>query len=95
MTKDVNQVSIVGNLVSDPEFQKINESEVACLRIATGRVKNERGKKEAPEGKETTIHEVRVFVDHIVSLIKNLKKGDRVVICGEVRNTRMEFTSLC
>ena len=37
MTRDVNEVSIVGNLVSDPVFTENNGKRFAKLVIATGK----------------------------------------------------------
>jgi len=104
VTKDINQVSIVGNLTKDPEFTESNGKEFAKLFVATGKFvsrdnlgdPSQRGGFDdigdydfgAHAHKETVYHEVRIYVDHIVGLCKNLKTGDRVVICGELRNTR-------
>ena len=91
MTKDINQVSIVGNLVSDPDLHLMNGKEVVYLRVATGRFTS-KGERESNTDsalkKDTTIHEVRIFVDHIASIAKSMKKGDRVVVWGEIRNNR-------
>ena len=91
MTKDINQVSIVGNLVFDPEFHEANGKEMAFMRVATGRFMSKSDRESSDEEslrRDTTIHDVRVYVDHIVSMVKNLKKGDRVVVWGEIRNNR-------
>ena len=89
MTKDINSISIVGNLVCDPEFRETNGKLVAFVRVATGQfnVRNNDDEDRSTR-KETTVHEVRVYVDHIVNLLTDIRKGDRVVIWGEMRNSR-------
>ena len=75
MTKDINQVSIVGNLVFDPEFHEANGKEMAFMRVATGRFMSKSDRESSDEEslrRDTTIHDVRVYVDHIVSMVKNL-----------------------
>ena len=89
MTKDINQVSIVGNLVCDPEFHEKNDKKTAFLRVATGRFMSKDDRENSDEEslrRDTTIHDVRIYVDHIVSIVKNVKKGDRVVVWGEIRH---------
>ena len=87
MTKDINQISIVGNLVADPQIFTKNSKDVAYLTVMTGSLASNR-KHDEETDREKTSHEVRIFVDHIVNLVRDLKKGDRVVVWGEMRNTR-------
>lgn len=94
MTKDVNQVVIVGNLVSDPVFKEANGKITAIIRVATGKLSTNSNAEDELENydslnfKETVLHDIRVHVDHIVSLVREVRKGDRVVIGGELRNYR-------
>lgn len=91
MTRDVNEVSIVGNLVNDPVFTESNGKRFAKLVIATGKfIPNKNVEDSSSESerayKDRTVHEVRVYVDHIVLKCEELKKGDRVVVNGEIRH---------
>lgn len=102
MTKDVNQITLVGNLTKNPEFSESNGRLSAKIYIATGKFVSNNDTtmsrddvnfddcKDYDSGtsKETVYHEVRIYVDHIVSCCKRLKTGDRVVIGGELRNSR-------
>ena len=72
-----------------------DSSIAAILRVATGKFisKNDRESESDSQDdvfshKETVIHEVKVYVDHIVGICRNLQKGDRVVIGGELRHSR-------
>lgn len=92
MTKDINQISIVGNLVNDPRFftSQTSSNEYAVFTVATGRHHNPNNQDiydDESFDKQTTYHEVRVYVNHIVEISKGLMKGDRVVVCGEIRNS--------
>jgi len=96
VTRDVNEVSIVGNLVNDPTITENDGKRFATMLIATGKLlaarkvlKPDSGDqpKSSPQSpKDRTVHEVRVYVDHIVAICTDLKKGDRVVVHGEIRH---------
>jgi len=102
VTKDVNQITLVGNLTRNPEFSESNGRLSAKIYIATGKFVSNNDttmsrddvnfddRKDYDSGtcKETVYHEVRIYVDHIVGCCKRLKTGDRVVISGELRNSR-------
>ena len=102
MTKDVNQITLVGNLTRNPEFSESNGRISAKIYVATGKfVSNDdttmsrkdvnfddSNDYDSGTSKETVYHEVRIYVDHIVSICKRLKAGDRVVIGGELRTSR-------
>jgi len=96
VTKDINQVSIVGNLTEDPEIINNRSKNFVFLRVATGRF-NSRDyqsheyqdlSEDSQNKKDTTIHDVRIYVEHIAEMASELRKGDRVVIFGEMRNSR-------
>ena len=105
MTKDINQITLVGNLTRNPEFSESNGRISAKIYVATGKFvsnndttmsredvnfddSNDSNDPDSGTSKETVFHEVRIYVDHIVSICKRLKAGDRVVISGELRTSR-------
>ena len=92
VTKDINQIVIVGNLIENPEIRTtpstgtVNESVV--LKVATGSDKTRFSDNEDDGKNLTTVHEIRIFVRHICEVAKRLEKGDRVVAFGEMRFSR-------
>jgi single-strand DNA-binding protein len=75
-----NKVIIVGNLGQDPEIKPMENGEFAILSVATSEFfKN----KEGESTQKTQWHNVVVYNQHFVNLIKQYpKKGDRVYIEG-------------
>lgn len=76
-----NKVYIGGHLGRDPEFKKIGDADLAVFSVATSR----KGK----DKEYTTWHNVEAWrwaADHC----KNLKKGDGVIISGEIKTDEYE-----
>ena len=96
MSKDINQVILVGNLVKDPEFKTNDKGRTqAKLLIATGKFVIKHHSDQISDfdwddgesfSKDTMIHEVRIHVEHICHLCESLEKGDRVIVGGELRH---------
>lgn len=88
MAASINEVRLLGSLGADPEIRRMqNGGAVANLRIAT----SERWKDKASgEWREKTEwHRVTVWAEGLVASIeKNLRKGDRVHIVGQIETRK-------
>lgn len=80
----MNKVILIGNLARDPEIRTTNQDKkIASLRLITS---TKRGGREYSEG-----HTVSVYNVGLAGLLeKYSKKGDKIMITGQLRNTRWE-----
>lgn len=74
----INNVTLFGNLGQDPEIRAMqNGNEVCNISLATSKSwKDDRGEWQSI----TEWHKVSVFGQYNVDAVKNLKKGDSVLI---------------
>ena len=80
----INKVILVGNLGKDPEIKQINQKEIANFTIATT--------SGFGENKKTQWHNIVVYNEKIVPVVKNyIKKGSKVYVEGSLE-TR-EYTT--
>lgn len=80
----MNKVILIGNLARDPEIRTTNQGKkIASLRLITS---TKRGGNEYSEG-----HTISVYNAGLAGLLeKYSKKGDKIMITGQLRNTKWE-----
>jgi len=83
-----NHITIVGNLVEDPEVRFTNTGiAVANLRVAvTQRIQQDGQWRDG----ETTFFKVNVWRDQAEHLAESLGKGDRIMVTGRLRQRSWE-----
>ena len=72
----VHRVVLVGRLVKDPELRKTNSD----ISFATFTLAVDNRVKEADGTRGTIFIDCRVFRDQADSLVKNTRKGSKIVI---------------
>jgi single-strand DNA-binding protein len=83
-----NHTTIVGNLVDDPELRFINNgTPVVNFRVAVTQRVQEGG---AWRDGETTFFRVNAWRDQATHLADSLRKGDRVMVLGRLRQRSWE-----
>lgn len=81
MSLNLNQISLAGNLVSDPEIKTIGGTQLCKLRVAT----NERWKsKDGSKQEKVTYFDVDVWGNHAAPCAQYLSKGQPVYIQGKM-----------
>lgn len=87
LSKDLNQSVLAGNLVCDPEFleTKTGNKIYAKLKLATARQTSEHRSEDSEFNVGPDIHQIHVHVGHMVEMARKMKKGDRIVVGGEIR----------
>jgi single-strand DNA-binding protein len=83
-----NHTTIVGNLVDDPELRFTNNgTPVVNLRVAVTQRVQEGG---AWRDGETTFLRVNAWRDQATHLADSLRKGDRIMVMGRLRQRSWE-----
>jgi single-strand DNA-binding protein len=83
-----NHTTIVGNLVDDPELRFTNSgTPVVNLRVAVTQRVQEGG---AWRDGETTFLRVNAWRDQATHLADSLRKGDRIMVMGRLRQRSWE-----
>lgn len=85
---DLNRVSLIGNLIKDPETKTFGDNKsLVALVIATNRqIKDSKGEKK----EETLFHNVVSFGKVSEIIAKYLKKGSRIYLEGRLNNRKWE-----
>ena len=80
---DLNQLTITGNLVRDPELRNLPSGQAVCnIRIAH----NERRKNSAGDWSDSPAYfDVTIWSGLGEYLAKNLTKGQKVVVAGRLK----------
>ncbi len=88
MAKSINRVTLLGNLGSDPDVEKLDDdAKRAVLNVATNfKVKNKKDEWE----ERTEWHRVVAWDKQAELAEKYLKKGDRVFLEGRLRTRSWE-----
>lgn len=89
----INKVILLGNLGKDPEIRTTtNGKEIASFSIATGESWKDKNTGERKE--KTEWHNVVVFSDGLVGVVKNyLKKGSKVYVEGALQTRKWQDQS--
>lgn len=84
----LNDVTLIGNLGSDPEMKYIPNGKAVCeFPLATSRQwKNKDGSK----GEDTQWHRCVVWEARAETCAKYLKKGSKICVKGEIRYDKWE-----
>lgn len=88
MGQGMNRVTLVGNLGAEPELKYFDGgTKVLKLRLATNDTWRD---KEGVQQERTEWHSITVFGSRGESLSRFLKKGDRLVVEGQLRTSSYE-----
>lgn len=90
MAGSLNQVTLIGNLGSDPDIRTMqNGDKVANLSIATSETWKDKNTSE--KRKKTEWHRVVIFNQGLVSICENyLKKGAKIYLQGQLETRSWE-----
>jgi len=87
MAGSVNKVILIGNLGKDPECRAMqNGTKVANLSIATSESWKDKASGEKKE--KTEWHKVVIFGQLAEIAERNLKKGSKVYVCGQLQTRK-------
>jgi single-strand DNA-binding protein len=82
-----NHTVVVGNLADDPELRFNNGTPVTNLRVAVTQRVQEGG---AWRDGETSFFRVNAWRENATHLAESLRKGDRVIVLGRLRQRSWE-----
>jgi single-strand DNA-binding protein len=85
MARDLNNVSLIGNLVRDPEM-KYTQSGMAVCKISIAN--NFQQKKNNEYVDDVNYFDISVFGSVAENCGKYLKKGSKIGVSGELRQNR-------
>lgn len=93
MSGSINQVTLLGNLCSDPEVRSFqNGGKVCNIRLATNESWKDKGTGERKEHVE--YHSVSIFSDGLVNVAERfLRKGSKVLVQGKLTTRRWQDQS--
>lgn len=93
MAGSFNQVTLVGNLGSDPEIKSFqNGGQIANLRIATSESWKDRQTGERKE--RTEWHNVVINGDGLIGVVERyVRKGSKVLVQGSLRTRKWQDQS--
>ena len=77
-----NHVEIIGNMGDEARINEANGKPMAAVSIAT--TDSYKDKEDQWQDKETLWHNVLVFNPKFIEVVKNLKKGTRLKVTGEL-----------
>ncbi|MBN1288217.1 MAG: single-stranded DNA-binding protein [Actinobacteria bacterium] len=80
-----NSIALVGNLTSDPKAGS-DGLNVTNFRVAVNRMRRPDEDKEATPQSRTEFLDVECWGVQAANILDSLKKGDRVVVVGELKH---------
>lgn len=90
MAGSINKVTLIGNLVADPEIRRMNSGDpIVNLRVATNETWRDKNTGERKEKSE--YHQVVIFNDQIAKVAEQyLRKGMKVYVEGSLQTRKWE-----
>lgn len=87
--KNPNSVTLGGRLVRDPETRQFDSGTVVCnFALANNRMIN----KEGERAEDSHFFEVKAYGKNAENIARYFKKGDPIIVEGEIRQERWEDT---
>lgn len=86
----VNKVTLLGNLVADPEVRRTNAGDpIVNMRLATG--ENWKDKKTGERKERSEYHTVVIFNEGLCTIAERyLKKGSKVYLEGQLQTRKWQ-----
>lgn len=86
MASDINKVVLSGRLTRKPELKTFDNGQVATVGFATNKVKKD--SRTGDYSETTSFFDLKIFGKRADSFVKLLDKGSRILITGELNQSK-------